>query len=96
MVGIMELAMAEAIRSEMQTGRITVGLLAATAVILLSWTLRASYVVTMPLAFAILVAVLVQPVRKRAAARLPDPLEMARRGRGDGAGPSGAPSPRRC
>ena len=51
--------------------KVAIGLLAVIAVIHVGWALRATYVVTMPLAFAFFVAVLVEPVRHRLAARLP-------------------------
>jgi predicted PurR-regulated permease PerM len=55
--------------------RTVVGLLAVIAVILTAWALKGSAVVTMPLAFAFFVAVLVHPIERSLAARLPRRLE---------------------
>jgi AI-2 transport protein TqsA len=55
--------------------RAVVGLLAVIAVILTAWALKGSAVVTMPLAFAFFVAVLVHPIEGALAARLPRRLE---------------------
>ena len=52
-----------------------VGLLAVIVVILIAWALRGSAVVTMPLAFAFFVAILVHPIERTLAAHLPDQLE---------------------
>ncbi|HET6519928.1 MAG TPA: hypothetical protein VFG47_08910, partial [Geminicoccaceae bacterium] len=45
--------------------------LPATAIIVVGWALRASYVVTMPLAFAFFLAVQVHPIQRRVAERVP-------------------------
>lgn len=52
-----------------------VGLLAVIATILAAWALKWSAVVTMPLAFAFFVAILVHPIERLLAARLPGKLE---------------------
>lgn len=52
-----------------------VGLLAVIVVILSAWALKGSAVVTMPLAFAFFVAILVHPIEHSLAAHLPDKLE---------------------
>jgi AI-2 transport protein TqsA len=52
-----------------------VGLLAVVAVILTAWALKGSAVVTMPLAFAFFVAILVHPIERSLAAHLPGKLE---------------------
>ena len=52
-----------------------VGLLSVITVILTAWALKASVVVTMPLAFAFFVAILVHPIERTLAARLPRRLE---------------------
>ena len=52
-----------------------VGLLSVIAVILTAWALKGSAVVTMPLAFAFFVAVLMHPIEHSLAARLPRRLE---------------------
>lgn len=57
------------------TRRAVVGLLAVIAVILTAWALKGSAVVTMPLAFAFFVAVLVHPIERSLAAHLPRRLE---------------------
>ena len=62
---------AESARS---TSKAVVGLLSVIAVILSAWALKASAVVTMPLAFAFFVAILVHPIERSLAARLPDKL----------------------
>jgi AI-2 transport protein TqsA len=58
--------------SEGRRSKILIGLLALIAILLTGWALRATYVVTMPLAMALLVAIIIQPVRRRLAARLPE------------------------
>jgi AI-2E family transporter len=57
------------------TSRVVVGLLSVIAVILTAWALKVSAVVTMPLAFAFFVAILVHPLERTLAARLPRRLE---------------------
>jgi AI-2 transport protein TqsA len=57
------------------TSKAVIGLLSVIAVILTAWALKASAVVTMPLAFAFFVAILVQPIERTLAARLPRRLE---------------------
>jgi AI-2 transport protein TqsA len=52
-----------------------VGLLSVIAVVLTAWALKASAVVTMPLAFAFFVALLVHPIERALATRLPRRLE---------------------
>ena len=52
-----------------------VGLLTVIATILTAWALKWSAVVTMPLAFAFFVAILVHPIERSLAARLPGKLE---------------------
>ena len=65
------------------TSKVVVGLLSVITVILTAWALKASAVVTMPLAFAFFVAILVHPIERSLAARLPG-------------GWSGSASPARC
>jgi AI-2 transport protein TqsA len=55
--------------------RAVVGLLAVIATIMAAWALKWSAVVTMPLAFAFFVAILVHPIERSLAAHLPDKLE---------------------
>jgi AI-2 transport protein TqsA len=57
------------------TSKVVVGLLSVITVILTAWALKASAVVTMPLAFAFFVAILVHPIERTLAARLPRRLE---------------------
>jgi AI-2 transport protein TqsA len=57
------------------SSKVVVGLLSVIAVILSAWALKASAVVTMPLAFAFFVAILVHPIERTLAARLPRRLE---------------------
>lgn len=57
------------------TSRVVVGLLSVIVVILSAWALKASAVVTMPLAFAFFVAILVHPIERSLAQRLPRRLE---------------------
>jgi AI-2 transport protein TqsA len=57
------------------TSKVVIGLLSVIAVILTAWALKASAVVTMPLAFAFFVAILVHPIERTLAARLPRRLE---------------------
>ncbi|MGH6898417.1 MAG: AI-2E family transporter [Geminicoccaceae bacterium] len=57
------------------TRKAMVGLLAVIAIILTAWALKGSAVVTMPLAFAFFVAVLVHPIERSLAAHLPRRLE---------------------
>jgi len=57
------------------TRKAGVGLLAVVAVILAAWALKGSAVVTMPLAFAFFVTVLVHPIERALAAHLPRRLE---------------------
>jgi AI-2 transport protein TqsA len=57
------------------TSKIVVGLLSVMAVILSAGALKASAVVTMPLAFAFFVAILVHPIERSLAAHLPDSLQ---------------------
>jgi AI-2 transport protein TqsA len=57
------------------TSKVVVGLLSVIAVILTAWALKASAVVTMPLAFAFFVAILVHPIERTLAAHLPRRLE---------------------
>jgi AI-2 transport protein TqsA len=57
------------------TSKVVVGLLSVIAVILTAGALKASAVVTMPLAFAFFVAILVHPIERALAARLPARLE---------------------
>jgi AI-2 transport protein TqsA len=61
--------------SSRPTLKVVVGLLSVIAVILSAWALKASAVVTMPLAFAFFVAILVHPIERSLAAHLPDKLE---------------------
>jgi predicted PurR-regulated permease PerM len=60
------------VRAPESRADIIVGLLAFLAVLAAAWALRASYVVTMPLVFAALLAMLVQPVNRAVADRLPE------------------------
>ena len=53
------------------TSKVMVGLLSVIAVILTAWALKASAVVTMPLTFAFFVAILVHPIERALAVRLP-------------------------
>jgi AI-2 transport protein TqsA len=57
------------------TSKVVVALLSVITVILTAWALKASAVVTMPLAFAFFVAILVHPIERTLAARLPRRLE---------------------
>ena len=57
------------------TSRVVVGLLSVIAVILTAWALKVSAVVTMPLAFAFFVAILVHPIERTVSAGLPRRLE---------------------
>jgi predicted PurR-regulated permease PerM len=57
------------------TSKVVVVLLSVITVILTAWALKASAVVTMPLAFAFFVAILVHPIERTLAARLPRRLE---------------------
>jgi AI-2 transport protein TqsA len=57
------------------TPKAVVGLLAVIATIMAAWALKWSAVVTMPLAFAFFVAILVHPIERSLAAHLPDKLE---------------------
>lgn len=61
--------------SSRPTPNVVVGLLSVIAVILSAWALKASAVVTMPLAFAFFVAILVHPIERALAIRLPRRLE---------------------
>lgn len=58
-----------------EPSKVVVGLLTVITVILTAWALKASAVVTMPLAFAFFVAVLVHPIERGIAARLPRRFE---------------------
>jgi AI-2 transport protein TqsA len=55
--------------------KVAVGLLAVIATVMAAWALKWSAVVTMPLAFAFFVAILVHPIERSLAAHLPDRLE---------------------
>ena len=57
------------------TSKVVVGLLSVITVILTAWALKASVVVTMPLAFAFFVAILVHPIERTLPAHLPRRLE---------------------
>jgi AI-2 transport protein TqsA len=57
------------------TSKVVVGLLSVITTILTAWALKVSAVVTMPLAFAFFVAILVHPIERALAARLPRRLE---------------------
>src|SRR5687768_16339010 len=66
---------ARGIESARPTSKVVIGLLSVIAVILTAWALKASAVVTMPLAFSFFVAILVHPIERTLAARLPPRLE---------------------
>jgi AI-2 transport protein TqsA len=57
------------------TSKVVVGLLSVIAVILSAWALKVSAVVTMPFVFAFFVAILVHPIERALATRLPRRLE---------------------